>query len=82
MNSFLASCEQYDAPELRGRPVGVCPVLAKGGWASCPSSARRADGLNDFGLRPNDGRDAHPTTVLHHRKTAFTRLTNYFVRLK
>jgi DNA polymerase-4 len=46
MNSFFASCEQYDDPALRGRPVGVCPVLASGGAVIAASYEAKARGVS------------------------------------
>ena len=46
MNSFFASCEQYDDPALRGKPVGVCPVLAAGGAVIAASYEAKAFGVS------------------------------------
>ncbi|MEM7626506.1 MAG: type VI secretion protein ImpB [Planctomycetota bacterium] len=46
MNSFFASCEQYDDPALRGRPVGVCPVLADGGMTIAASYEAKRCGVS------------------------------------
>lgn len=46
MNSFFASCEQHDAPALRGKPVGVCPVLAGGGAVIAASYEAKAFGVS------------------------------------
>ncbi|MEM6854845.1 MAG: type VI secretion protein ImpB, partial [Planctomycetota bacterium] len=45
MNSFFASCEQYDDPSLRGRPVGVCPILAESGAIVAASYEAKARGV-------------------------------------
>ncbi len=45
-NSFFASCEQADRPELRGKPVVVVPLLAE--TTCCIAASREA---KPFGIR-------------------------------
>lgn len=45
-NSFFASCEQADRPELRGRPVVVVPLMAE--TTCCIAASREA---KPFGIR-------------------------------
>ncbi len=44
-NSFFASCEQQERPELRGRPVGIVPVLADSTCCIAASYAAKARGV-------------------------------------
>ncbi len=46
LNSYFASCEQQTRPELRGRPVGVVPMLAD--TTSCIAASYEAKA---FGVR-------------------------------
>ena len=39
-NSYFASCEMQERPELRGRPVGIVPVLAE--TTCCIAASRQA----------------------------------------
>jgi len=45
MDAYFASVEQMDNPQLRGRPVGVTPVLAPTGCCIACSYEARADGV-------------------------------------
>jgi DNA polymerase-4 len=45
MNSYFASCEQEDRPGLRGRPVGVVPMLADSTCVIAASYEAKAFGV-------------------------------------
>ena len=75
MNSFFASCEQHDRPELRGRPVGVCPVLAGGSGAVIAASYEaKARGVS-MGCREAEARQRCPEiTLLQARPDRYVEL--------
>lgn len=74
LNSFFASCEQYDRPELRGRPVGVCPVLANGGAVIAASYEAKAKGVG-MGVRAAEARQLCPgITLLQARPARYVEL--------
>jgi DNA polymerase-4 len=45
MNSFFASCEQQENPDLRGHPVAVAPMLVDTTCAIAASSEAKAFGI-------------------------------------
>ncbi len=45
LNSYFASCEQQERPELRGRPVAVCPVMADSSFVIAASYEAKAFGV-------------------------------------
>ncbi|MEM6314669.1 MAG: hypothetical protein AAF743_11300, partial [Planctomycetota bacterium] len=70
MNSFFASCEQLDDPSLRGRPVGVCPVLAGGSGAVIAASYEaKALGVG-MGCRAGEARALCPDIALRKARPA------------
>ncbi|MEM9881326.1 MAG: type VI secretion protein ImpB [Planctomycetota bacterium] len=69
MNSFFASCEQHDDPSLRGRPVGVCPVLAAGGAVIAASYDAKARGVG-MGCRAAEARRLCPDIALRQARPA------------
>ncbi|MEM9419786.1 MAG: type VI secretion protein ImpB [Planctomycetota bacterium] len=74
LNSFFASCEQHDRPELRGRPVGVCPVLASGGAVIAASYEAKACGVG-MGVRAAEARKLCPDiTLLQARPARYVEL--------
>lgn len=45
MNSYFASCEQQEVPELRGKPMGVVPFLSPNACVIAPSTEAKALGI-------------------------------------
>jgi DNA polymerase-4 len=70
MNSFFASCEQQDRPELRGKPIGVCPFASPTACVIAPSIEAKRFGVKT-GMRVNECRalcpDIIPVTARPHR---------------
>lgn len=76
-DSFFASCEQHFDPSLRGRPVGVTPVMAETGCCIAASHEARVRGVKT-GTRVAEARrlcpgirivEARPAEYIgiHHR---------------
>jgi DNA polymerase-4 len=63
LNSYFASVEQADHPELRGKPVGVCPVMADSSFIIAASYAAKAFGVKT-GTRIGDAKDMCPEIIL------------------
>lgn len=53
MNSFFASCEQQDFPELRGKPIGVCTYDSPHAAVIAPSAEAKKYGVKT-GMRLSD----------------------------
>ena len=59
MNSFFASCEQQDNPQLQGKPIGVCPFDSPTAAVIAPSIEAKKFGVKT-GMRLNDCRKLCP----------------------
>ena len=68
-NSFFASCEQQERPELRGRPVGVAPVLAETSCCIAASYDARRRGVQ-VGTRVDEARRLCPGIAIVEARPA------------
>ena len=69
LNSFFASCEQQEHPELRGKPVIVVPMMAETTCAIAASYAAKACGIKT-GTLVHEARRLCPDVQLvpaHHK---------------
>ncbi|MEM8781636.1 MAG: type VI secretion protein ImpB [Planctomycetota bacterium] len=62
MNSFFASAEQHDRPELRGKPLGVTPTPGDHSICIAVSVEAKAAGVR-MGMRPPEARRLCPGFV-------------------
>jgi len=67
LNSYFASVEQQEHPELRGRPVAVVPVMTDSTCCIAASYEAKAFGVRT-GTRVGDARQMCPELVLVHGK--------------
>ena len=77
LNSYFASCEQQERPELRNRPIAVCPVMADTSFVIAASYEAKAYGIKT-GTQIGEAKklcpdleliDARPTVyVSYHNK--------------
>ncbi len=63
LNAYFASVEQQERPELRGRPVGVCPVMADSSFIIAASYEAKRFGVKT-GTRIGDAKEKCPEIVL------------------
>ena len=68
-NSFFASCEQQERPELRSRPVGVAPVLAETSCCIAASYDARRHGVK-VGTRVDEARRLCPGITIVEARPA------------
>lgn len=68
-NSFFASVEQQDRPALRGRPVGVVPVLAETTCCIAASTEAKQHGIGT-GTRVAEARAMFPDIALVEARPA------------
>jgi DNA polymerase-4 len=59
LNAYFASVEQQERPELRGKPVGVCPVMADSSFIIAASYEAKRFGVKT-GTRIGDAREMCP----------------------
>lgn len=62
MNSFFASCEQQDYPELRGRPIGVVTYDGPAACVIAPSAEAKKYGVKT-GMRLTDCKELCPQII-------------------
>ncbi len=81
MNSFFASVEQQDHPELRGKPVAVASHIHKNGTVLAASYEAKAFGIKT-GTKLNDARLLCPgITFLETTPYRYKEVHNQFVRI-